>query len=117
MIKKFNKLVRDKIPDIINMNGGKAEIRFLNDDEYISALENKLMEECKEVISAKEIESKKEELADVLEVIYSISSFFGISFEEIEKIRKNKRILRGGFESKTFLECVMVENKDSSNSK
>ena len=94
MIKNFSKLVRDKIPEIISMNGGKIKIRFLDNDEYISALENKLMEECNEVISAEEIESKREELADVLEDIYSIFNFFGVSFEEVEEIRKDKNVTR-----------------------
>lgn len=94
MIKNFSKLVRDKIPEIISMNGGKVKVRFLDNDEYISALENKLMEECNEVISAEEIESKREELADVLEDIYSIFNFFGVSFEEVEEIRKDKNVTR-----------------------
>lgn len=76
------------------MNGGKVKVRFLDNDEYISALENKLMEECNEVISAEEIESKREELADVLEDIYSIFNFFGVSFEEVEEIRKDKNVTR-----------------------
>lgn len=104
MKEEINKLVRDKIPEIISANGGKTKVKFLNDDEYIHALENKLIEECSEVISAKNLESKKEELADVLEVIYSISSFFEIPFVEVEKIRESKKKSRGGFESRVFLE-------------
>lgn len=110
MIEKINKLVRDKIPEMISANGGNAKIKFLNDDEYEHALENKLIEECNEVISAKDLESKKEELADVLEVIHSISNFFGVSFEEIEKIRESKKKSRGGFESRIFLEYLLKDS-------
>ncbi len=110
MIEKINKLVRDKIPEMISANGGNAKIKFLNDDEYKNALENKLIEECNEVISAKDLESKKEELADVLEVIHSISNFFGVSFEKIEKIRESKKKSRGGFESRIFLEYLLKDS-------
>ena len=106
-IKIFNKLVRDKIPEIIAANGSKAEIKILNDCEYLKFLNDKLLEECTEVIQANDKKSKIEELADVLEVIYSIADVFEIKIEEIEKIRINKKKERGGFNSKILLKNVI----------
>lgn len=60
-----------------------------------------------EVIQAKDKKSKSEELADVLEVIYSIADVFEIKIEEIEKIRINKKKERGGFNSKILLKNVI----------
>lgn len=61
------------------------------------------MEECNELINATDNLSKTEELADVLEVIYSIAKFSGISLKNLEEVRKNKKNENGGFESRIFL--------------
>ena len=106
-IKIFDKLVRDKIPEIIAANGSKAETKILDDCEYLKFLNEKLLEECMEVIQAKDKKSKSEELADVLEVIYSIADVFEIKIEEIEKIRINKKKERGGLDSKILLKNVI----------
>lgn len=99
----FNKLVRDKIPEIISKNGGNPTIKVLNGEEYKIAIFEKLKEECAEVISAENKEHLTEELADLFEVIHSIIKNQDITFEEIEKVRLSKKEKRGGFDEKIFL--------------
>ena len=105
-MKVFNKLVRDKIPEIIKKIGGEPFTFILSPDEYSKYLNEKLLEECNELISATDNLSKTEELADVLEVVYSIAKFSGISLENLEEVRKNKKSKNGGFESRIFLKYV-----------
>ena len=103
MLHKHNKLVRDKIPDIINSEKNKKAIfRIMEKDEYLKELNKKLIEESKEFIEKNDVE----ELADVMEVIISIMKEKNINWEQVEKIRKEKKENRGGFENKVFLESV-----------
>ena len=106
MNKIYNKLVRNKIPDIIVSNGGKPSIRILTDEEYRVELVNKLKEEYKEVENATNKEEILEECADVMQVLEDIVKLNGGTLEEIIKIKKKKEEKRGGFDSKVFLESV-----------
>ena len=87
-MKVYNKLVRDKIPEIIKADGKECKTRILSKDEYIAALETKLNEEVAEYQEDKNLE----EMADVLEVLQAM------------RIKKAKE--RGGFKDKIFLEYV-----------
>ncbi len=109
--KNFNKLVRDKIPELLDKNGGETEIEILDNEKYIECLLEKLKEECEEVISADSRENLTEELADLLEVINAIAKTNDIDFDKIEKIRLDKKEKRGGFDSKIFLKSSNVINK------
>lgn len=102
----YNKLVRDKIPDIINNTGEIAITRNLSDEEYLTELNKKLQEEVKEYLENNDIE----ELADIVEVIYGILNSKNISIEEFETMRKNKVDKRGAFNKKIFLEKVDGES-------
>ena len=95
----YNKLVRDKIPEIIQENGGRAEIRVLSDEEYRRYLEMKLDEEVGEY----HLEKNIEELADILEVLYALASSVGSSREELETVYNKKHEARGGFEKRILL--------------
>lgn len=95
-----NKLVRDKIPDIIKNNGRKAKYHILSEAEYLAALDEKLSEEVNEYQADKSLE----EMADVLEVLYAICKARGYSIEELEGKRAEKLLHRGGFDKKLFLE-------------
>lgn len=102
-MKVYNKLVRDKIPQIIENNGRKAVYRYLNDKiEYLNELEKKLNEELKEYEDSKSLE----EMADILEVLFSICIARGYSVEELLKMREEKAMIRGSFKEKIFLERV-----------
>lgn len=96
---EFQKLVRDKIPDIIRKQGETAHIRILEDTEYRQALENKLNEEVAEFYESKTLE----ELADVLEVVYALAESQGASVQDLLKVYEKKHSERGGFSKKIFL--------------
>ena len=101
-MKLYNKLVRDKIPEIIEADGKECKTRILSNEEYIAALEEKLNEEVAEYQTDKNLE----EMADVLEVLQAICTARGYSMDELEAMRAKKAEKRGGFREKIFLEYV-----------
>jgi predicted house-cleaning noncanonical NTP pyrophosphatase (MazG superfamily) len=104
----YNKLVRDHIPEMIASTGKQYSTRILENQEYISELRMKSKEELEEYMIADSNEAAIEELADLLEVISSLAKVHGSSFEEVEKVRKEKFKERGGFDRKILL--VEVED-------
>lgn len=102
----YNKLVRDKIPDIIKGNGEMPIIRLLDDISYKSELEKKMFEEYKEVIESKGID-RMEELADMLEVIKALASLENKTLDDVIKTADEKSQKRGAFDKKIFLEKVI----------
>ncbi len=102
-MKLFRKLIRDKIPEIIAADGKKAVTRVLSDEEFITALENKLLEEVQEM---RQSEDKKVEITDIYEVLDAFIRVQGFSKKEILEIQKKKREERGGFDKHLFLEGV-----------
>ena len=102
-MKTYNKLVRDKIPEIIKNNGAKSvNIKILDDESYLQALNTKLQEELNEYLESGTIE----ELADLEEVLRAILDAKKTSYEDFEKIRLSKVYKRGAFNDKVFLESV-----------
>lgn len=99
----YNKLVRDRIPDIIKESGKSCTIEVLSDFDYIRMLDEKLGEELAEYHQDQSIE----ELADLLEIIRAVTVARGWSLDELEKIRVEKARQRGGFEKKLLLKEVM----------
>ena len=104
MVQIFNKLVRDNIPNIIESNGEKAITRILGDEEYRVELYKKLLEDSQEVINSQDTEDTLEELADVLEVLKSIAELENRNLDDVIEIANQKRLKRGGFSKKIFLE-------------
>ena len=106
-MKEYNKLVRDKIPEIIVADNGKTCVtRIMEDDEYLESLNAKMQEELKEYLESGEVE----ELADLEEVLRAILDIKNVSYEEFEKIRNAKVDKRGAFKKKIFLESVSEKN-------
>ncbi|MEK5379842.1 nucleoside triphosphate pyrophosphohydrolase [Niallia sp. FSL W8-0635] len=103
-----NKLVRDKIPQIITSTGKKYTTKILSDSEYIHELRMKSLEELKEYLEAPNRESALEELADVLEILHALANYHQSSFKEIDQIRKQKAEDRGEFKERIYL--VEVED-------
>ena len=101
----YNKLVRDNIPDIIKSNGEIPMVEILNDDQYKKELEKKLIEECHEVLDASG-ENRIEELGDLLEVMISLAELENKTFNDINELRENKKLKRGGFSKRLFLKGV-----------
>jgi len=95
----YNKVIRDKIPEIIQKDGHSCKVKTLSDEQFLVEIEKKLSEEVTEYQNDK----NPEELADILEVIYRIAKLKGISKEELEQIRIKKVEDRGGFENNLFL--------------
>jgi predicted house-cleaning noncanonical NTP pyrophosphatase (MazG superfamily) len=99
----YNKLVRDKIPQIIESNGKVFSTKVLNHEDYIKYLKLKAYEELDEYCAAETDGEAVEELADLLEVICALAKQHGSSIEEVESVRKDKAEKRGGFQEKVFL--------------
>jgi predicted house-cleaning noncanonical NTP pyrophosphatase (MazG superfamily) len=90
------KLVGDKIPEMIRTRGEEVRTHVLDEAELSLELRRKLREETEEFLGPGSLE----ELADVLEVVYALAQTQGLSREELETIRLNKRQERGGFEKR-----------------
>ena len=97
---KHDKLVRDKIPEIIRQKGDVPITHIADNEEYLEKLKKKLREEVDEFLE----EISKEELADILEVIYAICDFMNVDREELESLRKKKAEERGGFRERIILD-------------
>lgn len=95
----INKLVRDKIPSIIEANGQTPRIRILSDEDYTVSLEQKLDEEVNEFHRDKNLE----ELADILEVVYALAENLGCHKEELLEVYQKKHDQRGGFRDRILL--------------
>jgi predicted house-cleaning noncanonical NTP pyrophosphatase (MazG superfamily) len=95
----YNKLVRDRIAEIIKKSGKKYEVEIVDNAEYKLLLNKKLLEEVNEYLETENIE----EIADILEVLYSIMKYENIDKEEIERIRMKKNQERGSFEKRIKL--------------
>lgn len=96
---KHNKLVRDRIPEIITRRGDKPVTQILDADAYGQELRRKLQEEVAEFGES----GKVEELVDILEVVYALAVDEGASQSQLEEMRKQKRRERGGFDQRIFL--------------
>lgn len=108
MTKQYHKLVRDRIPEIIESSGKICETEVLADDEYLRMVDAKLDEELAEYHKEQNIE----ELADLMEVIYAAAIARGYSIEQLEQVRVQKAKKRGAFEKKILLKSVFGPNKD-----
>ena len=98
----YNKLVRDRIPEIIQASGKKCSTEILSDEEYLKLVDAKLDEELAEYHKDQNIE----ELADLLEVIHAATLARGYSLEELERVRAEKAAKRGGFANRILLKEV-----------
>lgn len=101
---KHMKLVRDRIPEIIEEKGGQAFYRLLDDDaDFIAELENKLLEEAQEFLLADSKEERIEEMGDMVEVMRGLMMAYGIEPVEVEGARLIKKRRRGGFVRRIYL--------------
>ena len=101
-IKKYNKLVRDRIPEIIESSGRTCVTEILSDEDYLKMLDAKLDEE----LAAYHADQNIEELADLMEVIRACAVARGYTVEELEQVRAEKAAERGGFVKKILLKEV-----------
>lgn len=108
-MKEYHKLVRDRIPEIIESDGKTCVCETLSDEDYITFLDQKLNEELAEYQESKSLE----ELADLLEVMQAVVKARGWTAEDLERVRADKAAERGGFEKAILLKEVL--EKESSN--
>jgi len=104
----YRKLVRDKIPEIIEANHQQGDFFILPEQDYENEVILKLQEESGEYLESK----NPEELADILEVLMELARIRNIPFSEIEEIRQRKLKERGGFSKRIFLVKVGDKNED-----
>lgn len=102
----YNKLVRDRIPEIIAASGKKFTTSVLTEEAYRAKLREKLQEEINEYLAANADNECLEELADVLEVVYALAAVHGATSRGLEELRLAKAEKRGGFEQKLYLHEV-----------
>lgn len=99
----YNKLVRDRIPEIIETTGKTFTSRVLTNEEYITEINKKMYEELAEYEAAETREETIEELADLLELIHAAAAVQGLACEELERVRVDKAAKRGGFNERIYL--------------
>jgi predicted house-cleaning noncanonical NTP pyrophosphatase (MazG superfamily) len=98
----YNKLIRDRIPEIISSGGKQAQVEVMSEAEYREALLEKLVEEAQEATQAGK-DDLITEIADLYEVIDAILVAWNISHEEVSKLQTDRRQQRGGFEGQLKL--------------
>lgn len=100
--KRYHKLVRDRIPEIIEAAGSQCRWRAMDAAEYQRMVDEKLQEELAEYLEAGDVS----ELADLLEVVYAAAAVRGCSEDALNAIRQQKAAERGAFTQRILLESV-----------
>jgi len=103
MIKRYNKLIRDRILEIIKEAGEKPYFRILNKKEYFEEVKKKVVEEAKELTKVKNKKGVINEVVDIQELLDVLISELGLTKSQIKKQQKIKNKKRGGFKKKLFL--------------
>lgn len=105
----YNKLIRDKILEIIEADGLAYNSRVLKPEEHLTEIKSKLFEEVKEFDETTNKEDAIEEMADVLELLHAALKVYDTDFTELESVRVKKKEKRGGFDEGLYL--IDVEDK------
>lgn len=106
---RVDKLIRDRLPELMGQSGIKVGERVMEYQEYLKRLQDKLLEEAREVINSRCQKELLEELRDLLEVMKAIACVYGIEFEDIFKAADQKRAEKGGFERQIYKAFVEVD--------
>jgi len=114
MKKEYNKLVRDRIPEILLEAGLDFEISTLSETEYRQLLRKKIIEEAQELAES-DAEHLLTELADLYEVLDALIETYGLSLDAILKKQKQRRIERGGFKQR--IQLLWTEESEDSQAK
>lgn len=101
-MKTYNKLVRDRIPDIIKADGVDCIFHVADNEEYVKKLYEKLDEEFTEFKENPTVE----EFADMMEVLTSIALHHKINLETVKEVKRDKRNARGGFNDRVILDST-----------
>ena len=110
MTKRYNKLVRDRIPENIVREGLENPIlRTLNKKEFFEAAKKKVLEEAKELVAAESEKETIDEIVDILELIDTLIAEMGIPKFDICTLRRKKNEKKGAFKKQLFL--IKTETK------
>ncbi len=105
---KVDKLIRDKLPQIMRESGVQLFERVMEEEEYLKRLKDKLLEEAKEVIASSSPKEIGEEMADLLEVMLALLKVYRIDFAKVSQTAEQKRAERGGFDGRIYSPLVEV---------
>lgn len=103
MIKRYNKLIRDRILEVIKGAGERPHWRILNKKEYFEEVKKKVVEEAKELTKVKNKKEILNEVVDIQELLDVLISKLGLTKSQIKKQQKIKNKKRGGFKKRLFL--------------
>ena len=105
---KYDKLVRDKIPEIIRKKGKEFTYRKASDEEYFFYLKKKLVEEVREFMEKPSLK----EMADVQEVMNFLVKELGHTQPDLRMERSKKNEDRGSFHDRWILEEVRHKGEE-----
>lgn len=105
---KYNKLIRDKIPEIIKEAGWLPTVKTLKKSEFLKAAKDKVLEEAKELIQSKDKKGIIDEIIDIQELLDVLTLEVGLGEQRLKKLQAVKRKKRGGFKKRLFL----IEQKE-----
>ncbi len=100
---KYNKLIRDRIPEIVKEAGWVPTVRILRKSEFLGAVKKKVFEEAEELIQSEDKRGIIDEIVDIQELLDVLASEIGITKPEVKKLQGIKRKKRGGFKKRLFL--------------
>jgi len=107
----YNKLIRDRIPEITQEHGREPVVKILNKKEFIRELRKKIFEEAKELNEGRGVKNLIEELIDIQEIIDTIIKEKKLKFSDFRQRQTQKRKKRGGFKKKLFLIKTVKETE------
>ena len=101
-MKVYNKLVRDRIPDVLNKANKKYTYHIATDEEFLIRLKDKIIEELEELYENPSVE----EMADVFEVLYTLGKELKLDIAAVNTTMFKKGLAKGRFKEKIILEKV-----------
>lgn len=101
-MKKYDKLIRDRIPEIIAESGKEYKLEVVDDEIALEYLYKKLNEEVDELV----VDKNLEEIVDVMEVLFAIADKYGYSENDVLAKRDEKNASNGGFKQNLILKEV-----------
>lgn len=105
---ELNKLVRDKIPSLVTKDGGSYSLQLLSPLEHQTEITKKLFEEIKEYSEATDQQKSLDELVDIVELAYVAAKLHGVTQQQFEELRLQKKDLKGGFQKGIYLNSISM---------
>ena len=100
---RYDKLIRDRIPEIIKEAGWLPTVKILKKSEFLNAIKKKVFEEAGELIQSKDKKGIVDEIVDIQELLDVLAAEIKLTKSELKKLQADKRKKRGGFKKRLFL--------------